>query len=525
MTSTSDGKHRDHTRDTEPSTSLEDTGQDLHPAIDPREPPAAADDAPLHEAPPLDVDERAESSGDHDVPDVIELSEHIDVDEQPAIEESPTSDESGEPPAIDPDDEHEPDPASEPEPDSEPLHEESSAAPEPFTRNAREKPLAKASTMIAGVASRIGLGKLLDTTEDTVGGQPRDPGQSFPPGRSKTGIAGAMARAGDGVREYIDPRLHMFSTIPHRRLMAAAAVIVLLCLLANSGGLALIALSSIVPILILITLTQHDVFEKESNLLIALVCAAGAVVGIVLSTLASWVHASRWFDEGVLNFGAAGFGGRFADAAGPAPWPVWLLVGLVIPAVSIAGFAGIPIAMRRWPQFRNEVMDGVILTGASAAGFSIGASLVYWWPMIADTGPQTNVSDWTLSTLGVALLRPIVVTLCGAMIGAGIWRYMIATHASALVLPATGGVVGYLLLTFGSIQLQPSGNWPEFLWTLLVVAAVFVLYRRVLDQAVATDRLALGTDNKRIVCPACHKVTPVGAFCSICGHPLSNQDS
>lgn len=516
MTSTSDRKDEDQSRDTEPNTMPESASRDLHPAIDPREPPAADDDTPLHEAPPLDIDERADSSSRHDAPDVIELSGHIAADEPPASGQTPTIDDSVESPGSDRGDEH--------EPDAEPVQEESSAEREPSARKSRDKPLAKASTLIAGAASRIGLGKLLDTAEDPVGGQAGDPEHTSPAGKSKTGLAGAMARAGDGVREYVDPRLHMFSTIPHRRLVATAAVIVLLCLLANSGGLALIALSSIVPILILITLTQHDVFEKESNLLIALVCAAGAVFGIVLSALASWVHGSRWFDEGVLNFGAAGFGGRFADAAGPAPWSVWLLVGLVIPAVSIAAFAGIPIAMRRWPRFRNEVMDGMILTGASAAGFSIGASLVYWWPLIADSGPQTNVSDWTLSVLGVSFLRPIVVTLCGAMIGAGIWRYTIATNASALVLPATGGVVGYLLLTFGSIQLQPSGNWPEFLWTLLVVAAVFVLYRRVLDQAVATDRLALGTDNKRIVCPYCHKVTPVGAFCAICAHPLSNQD-
>lgn len=247
------------------------------------------------------------------------------------------------------------------------------------------------------------------------------------------------------------------------------------------------------------------------------------MVGIVLSLLSTWIQVSQWFDTGVLNFGAAGFGGRFADEAGSAPFIVWSLVGLVMPAVAIAGIAGIPIGMRRWPQFRNEIMDGMILTGASAAGFSIGACVVYWWPMIAEPGPQTNVSDWTLSIIGVAILRSAVITLCGAMIGAGIWRYMITPATSVIVLPAVGGVVGYLLLTFGSIQLQATGNWPEFLWIALLLAAVFVLYRRVLDRAVIADRRALGGNLGRLVCPSCHKVTPAGAFCARCGKPLPQR--
>ncbi|MEJ7902340.1 MAG: hypothetical protein WKF63_10865 [Thermomicrobiales bacterium] len=379
----------------------------------------------------------------------------------------------------------------------------------------------RGSSRFTGAASRLGLGKLLETSEeaDKGGGEGAD-GTAATPGSGRSG-----SRLAEGVRSFLDPRLHMFSTIPHRRLLAAAITLILVCLLANSGGLALIVLSAIVPILIVITLTQHDVFEKESNLLIGAVGSGGTVVGIVLGLFSTWIQASQWFDTGVLNFGAAGFGGRFADDAGSAPFIVWSMVGLVIPAVAIAGIVGIPIALRRWPQFRNEVMDGVILAGASAAGFAIGASIVYWWPMIAAPGPETNVSDWTLSIIGVAILRSAMITLCGAMIGAGIWRYMVTPAASVIVLPAVGGVAGYLLLTFGSVQLQAAGNWAEFIWVALLLAAVFVPYRRVLDGAVATDRKALGDDRGRLVCPSCHKVTPAGAFCARCGKPLPQTAS
>jgi len=589
MTSNSDGKQRDHAPAPDPDRDREtvDENQDLHPAIDPREPPEAKDDSSHPEAPPLDVDDRDHSAGHPHSPDVIELSGHTDSYAQSPPEDVMTidkgevpTDADGDLTGVDPvqprvgmDDEngtrstlrHEswkavdtgddvpdsdsgsgvageedtrsPDPATPPNASdtvdetldsssvpTDPEQHDPGASQEPAGEPSSEEPMAKASALFSGAASRLGLGKLLKTSEDSAGAAASVPPQSADSsGSPRTGIPGSLSRLGDGVRAYVDPRLHMFSTVPHRRLVAVSGILTLLCLVANSGGLALIVLSSSVPILILITLTQHDVFEKESNFLIAAVCAAGTAIGIIVSAIASWIHGSQWYNEGVLNFGAAGFGGRFADAAGPSPWIVWLLAGLIIPAVSIAAFAGVPIAMRRWPRFRNEVMDGVILTGASAAGLSIGASLVYWWPMIADSGPQANVSDWTLSILGVAFLRPIVVTLCGAMIGAGVWRYMIATNTSVIVLPAIGGVVGYLLLTFGSIQIQPSGAWPEFLWTLLVAVAVFVLYRRVLDQAVATDRLALGAPNARIVCSACHKVTPVGTFCASCGAALNGK--
>lgn len=481
-----------------------DDNQDLHPAIDPREDVEPHDNEAHLAAPPVDIDERENASDVPGTPDVIELEEHVDTDLDrggPDLTTLSNDAEEGEPAVravmVDPDDETTDGPPPEPGPAA-----ASSRMPSFF----------------AGAASRLGLGKPREGSDETGKGEEGDPESRDEQPRSR--LDESRSRFTEGVRSYLDPRLHMPNTIPHRRLVAVGLVLIVVCLLANSGGLALIVLSALVPLLIVITLTQHDVFEKESNLLVAAVGAGGAVVGIVLGWIATWVQSSQWFDTGVLNFGAAGFGGRFADAAGSAPFIVWSMVGLVIPAAAIAGIAGIPIAMRRWPQFRNEVMDGMILAGAAAAGFSIGASLVYWWPMIAGAGPRTNVSDWTLSIIGVSLVRPAVITLCGAMIGAGIWRYMITPTASAIVLPAVGGVAGYLLLTFGSIQLQPSGNWPEFLWAVLLLAAVFVLYRRVLDGAVQTDRQALGEQEERLVCPSCHKVTPAGAFCARCGGPL-----
>jgi hypothetical protein len=538
MTERSNGTNEDRRNGNLESPPDSGDGQVALPAID------AGEQSPVsHEAPPLDVDDRDPAADQIGTPDVIELAESTPepgapAGDTPAAETGPsrttdleqTAEESGDIDAAIPPEAQEvidtrvdsgatvplpTTPHDEVEPaDAVPAADatrEAASGPEPEGISGAPEHEAPAPGFLGGLAARLGLGG--DRTQDRAA----DAGAIPPAG----GRVIPFDRVTQGLRSYLDPRLHMFSTVPHRWIAGAGLGLILVFLLVNSGGLALIVLSSLAPLLILVTLTQHDVFEKESNLVIAGVVAVGAVAGIALATLAAWVQGEQWFDTGLLNYGAGGFGGRFAERAGSAPAVVWLLVGLAIPALALVTFGGVPIALRRWPQFRNEVMDGAILGGACAAGFSIGASIVYWWPMVGDAGPLTSVSDWTLSVLGVALLRPIVTTLCGTMIGAGVWRYMIKQSLVVVVPPAIGGIGGYLLLTFGSIQLQASGIWSEFLWTLLVLAAVFILYRKVLDQAVADDRRALGDEQSRIVCPACHKVTPAGQFCAHCGQALS----
>ncbi|HEV2066292.1 MAG TPA: zinc ribbon domain-containing protein, partial [Thermomicrobiales bacterium] len=324
----------------------------------------------------------------------------------------------------------------------------------------------------------------------------------------------------ESVQRFLAPSLTFHWTTKHRLVVVGGGLLVLLALLANSAGTALVVASGIVVILLALTLLQQDLFERESPALIMAVGVIGGVIGIVIGTVNSWLTSSDWFDSGTLNYGAAGFGGRFADLGGAAPLSVWLLNGLILPLIAIAGIAAAPVALRRLPQFRNEVMDGVILVGSSAAGYAISTALVYWSPMLGNRGPQTDVSDWTLTLIGVVILRPVVITLAGAMLGAGIWRYMVTPSIARILLPAVGSVGAFLLLAFGSIQLQPAGLWAEVIWTLLLSAATFAVYRVVLKGAITEDRKAMGSDGGRMVCPSCQQITPAGAFCANCGEPL-----
>jgi len=296
----------------------------------------------------------------------------------------------------------------------------------------------------------------------------------------------------------------------------------MLSLLSNSGGMALVVTCAIVPILILLSLNQRDVFENEAWPVLLATAVAGGIAGIIVAWLGATFVSAGWFDTGVLNYGAAGFGGKFAEEAGAAPFLVWLINGVLLPLTGLAGIVAVPIALRRFNQYRNEVMDGTILAGAGGAGFAIGSAIIFWAPIFDHGAPSIDVSDWTLMVIGMAILRPVVVTLAGAMLGAGVWRYMKTPQRRLLVFPAAGSIGGMVLLYLGSLWIQPSGGglWPEVLWLALIAVSVVILYRLVIAAAITEDRKALGNDDTRIVCPHCHRMTLKGAFCSRCGKPL-----
>lgn len=523
-----------------------------------RQLPAVDPDAASTEstAPPVDVDDRDPATHHPEPPDVIELPDHTEPaepteagpatdDDFPEYEPEEATGESPDAAIEDLKDEWQSDTYVDPETEDDPGDESATAADLASAEMSGYSVTgvdAEASESLDAPASETG-DRAAPIRFNVLRAKPETHSDAGDPlvheamvtgsaedGLRRDGAHGSSASESLGrvlgpFQTFIAPPLDLKWTTIHRLVLLGGALLILLALLASSAGIALIIASAIVSVLIVLTLSRQDLFEHESTLLVLGVGILGGLIGIVIGTLGSWLTSSNWFDSGQLNYGAAGFGGRFADLAGGAPFSVWFLNGLILPLIALAAIAAAPIALRRLPQFRNEVMDGVILVGASAAGFTIGTALVYWSPMLGDRGPQTSVGDWTLMSIGVILLRPVVITLSGAMLGAGIWRYMVTPALSRIIIPAMGSIGAFLLLTFGSIQLQPTGLWPEVIWTLLVAAAAFVIYRIVLKDAVATDRSTLGETSGRMVCPTCGRITPAGAFCANCGEPLSDSNA
>ncbi|MGC4107726.1 MAG: hypothetical protein QM753_15500 [Thermomicrobiales bacterium] len=266
---------------------------------------------------------------------------------------------------------------------------------------------------------------------------------------------------------------------PYRILIASGAILILLALLVNNAGLALTVFSALVPLVLLLTIAgNRGTLLSDSTIVLAITGLGGVIVGGVLGWIAARIGASNWFDEGVLNYGAAGFGGHYAHAAGNAGWLVWLVNGLVLPVVALAAALAIPIALHRSSRFLEATGNGLVLGAAAGAGYAIGTAAVFWSPLSIHDAPAFPVSDWTLMTIGIAVLQPIVAVLALAALGAAAWRYLSDQQIAPAILPAVCGVGGVLLLRLGSIWIQPRQEhlWLELVWTILVTAGVIVLY-------------------------------------------------
>lgn len=307
---------------------------------------------------------------------------------------------------------------------------------------------------------------------------------------------------------------------PYRLILLAGLLIALIALLVGAAGIAIAAASAIVPAMTVRYLTDIDVFEGEPALALLAAAGGGLLAGLLISPLNAWLTGELWFNDGVLNIGSAGFGGDFAAAAGAPPIAFLIIQGVFVPILAAALMLAGPMLLRRWRVFRNEVMDGLTLGAAAGAAFGVGNVIVYYFPLIQGDNPGGNVATWSTTLLGVALIRPLILTATTALIGAGIWRFGLSGQHSALVMPIAAGLGGAIIYTVGSLLVQPSGLRLELLWHAAVLLGLTVICRMVLRGALTFDRRALGKRGARIVCPTCGHVTPAGEFCSNCGKAL-----
>jgi len=324
------------------------------------------------------------------------------------------------------------------------------------------------------------------------------------------------------VEQALRPTRILLATRGQRAVTAIGVVLTLLSLLADSAGFALIVLGIVTPVLMVLAVLEEDVFEKEPFVILTALGIAGLLMGLILGGLGSWVMSEQWFDTGKLNYGAAGYGGRYADAAGDPNWIIYLWNATLMPLIALAALFALPTLMRRIQRFRNEIMDGAILGAIVTAGYAIGTTIVFLAPGIGDGLPRASVSDWTLITLGIVITRPTILVLGGAMMGIAIWRYNREQNLRAIIRPVIGSLVFWLLLSFSTVQLQASGVSVEFVFQLVLAFAAVALFLQSIAEAVEIDQRVLGVNGNRIVCPHCHKVTPVGAFCANCGKSLTD---
>jgi hypothetical protein len=300
--------------------------------------------------------------------------------------------------------------------------------------------------------------------------------------------------------------------------VVVAAALAVVALLADEAGLALVVAAVAAPLLLVDALVRRDVFDRMPPLALLGVAAAGVVAGGIVGGIAVVLTDELWLDDHALDVASLGLGARAAEGDGSPPILVLALAGLLLPAAGAALSLAVPLYLRRWPTYRNEVMDGVILGAAAGGGYAIGTAIANLWPILTGDSLGGDVPEWTVATVGVVLLRPMILVATTALIGAGIWKYDLTGRSRDLLVPLAAGLGWTVVYAFVSLFAGAWGPTIGLVWSLGVLVAVAAIARSILNEAIGHDRRWLAAGH--VVCPHCRSVTPAGKFCSACRGPL-----
>jgi hypothetical protein len=305
---------------------------------------------------------------------------------------------------------------------------------------------------------------------------------------------------------------------PRVQIATVGAVLALIALLASEAGVAILLAAVVVPIALIVSLDRIDVFDREPALITLGIGTIGAAAGILIGLLNGFILDEFWDENAVDHIGTVGLAGELVGRLESPPVAIYALAGVVVPGLAVAAMLAAPVAARRWPAFRNEVMDGVTLGAAAAGGFALGTTLVHLWPLISGDRIEGSVADWTVAVLSIVLFRPLILMTIAALVGLAIWHFDLSRDTRDLVVPLAAGLGGAVGFAMIGLLAEQSGSTVQFLFNLAVAAVLAVAGRFCLRQAIAFDRGQLV--GGRVVCPNCRRVTPAGKFCAFCQSPL-----
>jgi hypothetical protein len=308
---------------------------------------------------------------------------------------------------------------------------------------------------------------------------------------------------------------------PRIQIAAVGAVLVLIALLASEAGVAILLAAVVLPIALIVSLDRVDVFDREPALILLGIGAAGAAAGILIGLLNGFFLDEFWDENAIDHIGAVGLAGELVGRVDNPPLAIYALAGVVVPGLSIAAMLAAPVATRRWPAFRNEVMDGITLGAAAAGGFALGTTLVHLWPLITGDQIEGSVADWTAAVLSIVVFRPVILMTIAALVGLAIWQFDLSRDTRDMIVPLAAGLGGAVGFAVVGLLAEQSGSVVQFLFNLAVAGLLLVVGRVCLRKAIGFDRSQLV--GNRVVCPTCRRVTPAGKYCAFCQSPLPSN--
>jgi hypothetical protein len=162
-------------------------------------------------------------------------------------------------------------------------------------------------------------------------------------------------------------------------------------------------------------------------------------------------------------------------------------VGFLVPIVVILGIGAAPTVLRMVMDAPPAESTGMMLSSAVAAGFVVASAIMFYRPLYSEMAPRMTTSQWTLTILGVGIIRPLVWVIGGAMIGGAVWRFLRTASPSSvtiLAVIAAGIPLGFSVF---SLVAQPAGHWVEIVIGLVFAILAVFFYHRLLPTAIQND--------------------------------------
>jgi hypothetical protein len=271
--------------------------------------------------------------------------------------------------------------------------------------------------------------------------------------------------------------------------------------------IAVIVAAAVVPLLVVIYVYEVDVYEDEPPLVIG----ATLVWGIAMGAL--------------LALGAHGLeGGGGSTPIPSADRTSQLLTAAILGVLQVVLILVGPLGLLRYRHF-NDALDGATFGVASAAGFAGAYTIVLALDLLAGgLQPGGETTAWLLTTLNVALIRPLLLAGALGATCAAFWlRYRgpardrgslgllgnpwVAVLAAAALVVASGVIGAVLGNLIGTVARA----------VLAVVAILWLRQAIHLGLRQEAAEIELGPP---ITCRNCGHETPHHSFCSNCGISL-----
>ena len=328
----------------------------------------------------------------------------------------------------------------------------------------------------------------------------------------------AHAYAADPRESLYTPALisTLFPHLPPRRailarwLLLAGVIAAVGVAVARFAPIALLLGAILLPVLYLAYFYDVAVYEDEPMAVLAGTFVAGVALGAALS----------------LAFYRVLIGQRTLSLhAGPSAGYV-ALTAVVVPLLGQLLMLVGPLALYVLRPRFSDILDGLVFGVASALGFAAAQSVVYAWLII--TGPLQRgggAFDWTLPTLRVTLLMPLLYAGATGLICAALWlrrdphvRQRPTSLVTSLPFAIGAAVVGQVAPSLLSDLI--SGQILSFVWYLLAAVAMLMLARIGLHLGLLEKGAEADGAADLIRCPTCQRLTPDLAFCAECGMAL-----